>query len=199
VATKARPKPARDLPAIAPDAFAAMIASEEKEQRLKALSWLQTMINRADGGNADALAHVKAAYKAVPSLVPMVGMLQHNAEQSILTGLLGDRQPYARMVIERQLDELKSELIGEHPSALERILAERVALCWLDALVADAEAAHRLQGSLPLAQAEYWQKRTERAQKNFLRAAKMLAVVRRLGVSAVQINVAEQQVNVAAG
>jgi hypothetical protein len=96
------------------------------------------------------------------------------------------------------LEELKAELAGEGPSPLERIVAGRVTPCWLDALVAEAEAAPG-DRQHDAGAGHYWQRRAERAQRTVLRAAKTLAMVRGLGVPAVQINVAEHQVNLVGG
>ena len=54
-----------------------------------------------------------------------------------------------------------------------------------------------LAGSMSLAQVEHYQKQAERAQRRLLRETKTLAEMRRLLRPAVQINVADQQVNVA--
>jgi hypothetical protein len=154
------------------------------------------MIELADQGNATALAHVKSAYKAAPSIVPTGSLLQQNAERAILASLLQERQPYARMMIERELEEMRTELAGEYPSALERLLVDRVVLCWLDATIADTVTATRLSDNVSLAQGQYYAQRSERAQRNFLRAVRTLAMVRRLGAPVLQLNVGAQQVNV---
>jgi hypothetical protein len=50
---------------------------------------------------------------------------------------------------------------------------------------------------LTLRQAEFHQKRITMAHNRYLSAIRTLAQVRRLGVPAVQVNIGEQQVNVA--
>ena len=52
-------------------------------------------------------------------------------------------------------------------------------------------------GDLTLGQAEFHQKRITKAHNRYLSAIRTLAQVRRLGVPAVQVNIGEQQVNVA--
>jgi hypothetical protein len=44
-----------------------------------------------------------------------------------------------RRTIEKEIERKRTEVAGETPSPLERLLAERVALCWLAANYADAE------------------------------------------------------------
>jgi hypothetical protein len=48
-----------------------------------------------------------------------------------------------------------------------------------------------------LQQGEYWQQAQERAQRRYLAAIRTLAQVRRLLTPAVQVNIAEQQLNLA--
>ncbi len=67
--------------------------------------------------------------------------------------------------------------------------------CWVQANYADAtEATH---GDRTIAQAELALKRQTMAHKRLLSALKTLAEVRRLMVPTLQVNIAEQQVNVA--
>ncbi len=63
-----------------------------------------------------------------------------------------------------------------------------------------AETISMQNGSeMSLRQAEFHQKRISMAQNRYLAAIRTLAQVRRLGVPVVQVNIAEQQVNVAEG
>lgn len=95
----------------------------------------------------------------------------------------------------RKIGAVREELAGPSPTPLERILAERVALCWFDAHEMDRQYID--QSDMSLKQAEYRESRRDRAHRRFLVACKTLATVRRLGVPAIQVNVARQQVNVA--
>lgn len=97
----------------------------------------------------------------------------------------------------KALGALRRELTGPAPTPLERLLVDRVALGWLG-LTAVEGAYHRaLEGGLDRSDDEFHQKRVERAQRRYLAAIKALATVRRLGVPALQVNVADKQVNVA--
>ena len=53
-------------------------------------------------------------------------------------------------------------------------------------------------GDLGLQWAEFYQRRIDRAQKRFLSAIKALALVRRLQLPAVQVNIGEKQMNIVA-
>jgi hypothetical protein len=80
-------------------------------------------------------------------------------------------------------------------STFERLLADRIVLCWWQVHYADIVCA-RLQGGT-LQQREYYQRCQERAQRRYLAAIRSLACVRRLLQPGVQVNIAARQVNVA--
>ena len=96
------------------------------------------------------------------------------------------------------LEAMRSEVAGRDPSPLERLLAERVVACWLQLQHAEAIHVNGL-GELTMSESEYHQRRLDRLHRRYLSAIRTLAQVRKLLRPAVtQINVAEQQVNVAA-
>ena len=97
----------------------------------------------------------------------------------------------------RKLDSLRWEVAGPAPSTLERLLADRVAIGWLGLAVAEGTYHLALERGVSASDDEFYQRRVERAQRRYLAAIKTLATVQRLGVPTVQINVADQQVNVA--
>lgn len=101
----------------------------------------------------------------------------------------------ARDAIMRQTDRLQHELAGLNPTPLERLLTERIALCWLH-----VQALEMRSGATMPKQAwgDIYEKRLDRANRRFLDAVKALALVRRLALPAVQVNIAAaggQQVN----
>ncbi len=99
--------------------------------------------------------------------------------------------------VRRKLELLRADLLGPDPTPVERLLVERVAACWLQ--VQDAELRYAQgQGSLSIRQADYHQRRMDAANRRYLAALKALAVVRKLAVPVLQVNVARRQVNVVA-
>jgi hypothetical protein len=76
-------------------------------------------------------------------------------------------------------------------------LVERVVACWLQ--VQDAEIRYALnQKEMTFRQAEFHQKRMDATHRRYLAAIKALALVRKLALPALQINLARKQVNVIA-
>ena len=100
--------------------------------------------------------------------------------------------------VRMKLAELRDELAGPEASSLERLLANRVALCWLQVHYADTAYAQRNhEATVSLELGEYYQRRQDQAHRRYLSAIKALAQVRRLLGPSVQVNIAERQVNVA--
>jgi hypothetical protein len=161
--------------------------------------WLTVLARRADAGDAAACKELVAAYDAVPRLWERAAVVQETAEHSWLDLLLApdSGQLFTREAMRRDLDRLRRELAGPEPTPLERLLVDRIVVCWLNATYAEAAHAQRLRGGVSFKEAEFHQRRSERAQRQLLRAVTTLATVRRLTRPVVQVNVAEQQVNVA--
>jgi len=100
-----------------------------------------------------------------------------------------------REAIYAKLNSLRQELLGENPTAVERLLVERIVACWLQ--VQDAEIRYaRSQGDLSIRQGDYHQRRMDATNRRYLAAVKTLALVRKLAIPALQVNIARKQVNV---
>ena len=159
--------------------------------------WLNALLRRADAGDAEAHRQLVAAYDAVPRLWDLTSGLYANAERAWLDLVCPPGALFARTATEREVEKLRRELAGPEPSPLERLLVDRIVACWLQATYADTKYAHRLKDGLTLTEAEFHQRRGERAQRQLLRAVQALATVRRLLGPVVQVNIADQQINVA--
>jgi hypothetical protein len=79
---------------------------------------------------------------------------------------------------------------------LKRLLADRVPTGWLTLVVAEGTYLQALERGLSQSADAFHQQRIERAQRRYLEAIKTLAQVRRLEVPAVQVNIADKQINV---
>jgi hypothetical protein len=97
----------------------------------------------------------------------------------------------ARELFQREMIQLRAELLGPAPTAVERLLVERVAVGWLE--------VHTAEYQLAVQDAQYrehWQRQVDHAHRRFLAALRLLTAVRRLPRPALQVNIGEQQVNV---
>ncbi len=138
---------------------------------------LQAILQRASAGDRSVLPLLKKVldenpriwadcYKAT-ALVEQ-GWLDRIAASNLLLG----------QSIRRQVEALKKDLGAESCSALQKILIDRIAACWLGVQFAELTLATDDTGASRLAQAK--RQCLESANKRLLAASKTLAVVRRL-------------------
>lgn len=111
----------------------------------------------------------------------------------------------AREAAFHEIRELKRDLAGPNPTALDEMLVDQVVMCRF--LLQDAEiryiTAINREGGMSFDQGDYLQRRITASQKRYNSAVMTLAKVRRLQLpditiaQAGQVNIGEQQVNVA--
>ena len=152
-------------------------------------------IRKAGKGDLRALPAVREAFDASPALWRALGDLATTAEQALIQAACGDDLAF-REGLSRTVAALRADLAGPAPSPLERLLVDRIVACWLALHYAEAAYAQHMH-DLNLKQAEFHQQRIDRAHRRYLGAIRTLAQVRRLLTPAMQVNIAERQINVA--
>ena len=101
-----------------------------------------------------------------------------------------------RASLETGWEQLQRDLARPSDGALERLLIQQIVLAWLKLAYTEHHQRHYLMsGNQLITQCDFWERRLSAAQRRFLRATETLARVRRLQLPAVQVNIAEQQVN----
>jgi hypothetical protein len=138
---------------------------------------LNEVLERAQRGDQAVLPELERALEEHPSIWQQAGDLG----QRVLDGwlrLLAGVDLLFQEATKRKLAQLRDDLLGGGTSPLERLVAERVLVTYLQACHADAEvaAARGVQGA-PHA---VLLRRQESAQRSHLQAAQKLAQVRRL-------------------
>jgi hypothetical protein len=139
-------------------------------------------------GDRTVLPAIRQLLDTRPALWQDVASLATHVEQAWLA-LLAGPDLVAQEILRRQLHVFKHELEGPSPTPLERLLVERIAVCWLQVQHADLVATRHSQ------QSETWvQQRQDRVQARLLAAVKALAQVRKLlrPGPMVQVNIAQQ-------
>jgi hypothetical protein len=154
---------------------------------------LWALVRRAEAGDATAMPALRTAMDANGTLVEIFGDLAAQVERSILRAITGKDHLF-REASERKLAKMRADVAGPSPSPLERLLAERIALCWL--VLHDAEVRFAQSTELTWKQVEFWQRRIDASHRRYLSAIKTLATVRKLALPAVQVNIGRKQVNV---
>ena len=84
---------------------------------------------------------------------------------------------------------------GRTPTPIERLLAERAAYCWLVLWRYEEHLANAKD--LTSKRAEFHHRRIDAAHRRYLSSLRTLATVRKLALPAVQVNIGQNQVNVA--
>jgi hypothetical protein len=157
---------------------------------------IRTIVQKAEGGDAAALSDVRGLIKSPAGVDMLGGNVARETLRKLVDRYAGDN-PVVRETVTRKVEDLRSELSGEHPSALEKLLVDRILACWLH--LNCLEGVYASKDSLTTETGLYFQKALSAAQKRYLAAIKGLADVRRLALPALQINIAKKQLNVTTG
>jgi hypothetical protein len=153
-----------------------------------------TLLRRASKGDEDCLPQLRKLLAEGPrGIVEAYGSPAQWCRDQLVQKAAGNNLAIQE-ASERKLKALVAELAGPDPTPIERLLAERAAVCWW--LVHEYERRYAAESSMPIIRADYQQRRLDRAHRRFLTALKTLATVRRLALPSLQVNIAGmQQVN----
>jgi hypothetical protein len=105
------------------------------------------------------------------------GTLAVAIERALVAECAGDNA-LTREAVHAKLAALRAELAGSEASPLEKLLVERVVLCWLQVHHTDACFVNGKEATIP--QADRCQRQQGRVQARYLVALKALVTVRRL-------------------
>lgn len=145
-----------------------------------AASQLEQLLERAQGGDLEVLPALRQVLDEQPEIWQRCGNLAAHAELTWLR-LVGGRNLLCQETVARKLAELKEELAGPAAPLLEKLLAERIALCWLQTQYLELEVANtQPSGTAHPASGDQLRKRLDSAHKRYLHAIKQLALVRKL-------------------
>lgn len=160
----------------------------------KADDQLAELVTKASRGDRSVLPAMRRVLDDKPELWQFLGDLGHRSKMAWIDLASGENE-LRRETLTRQVEALQRELEGPSPSALERLLAERVVGGWLEFHCLDP--ALNKKEDLTVAQAEFYDRRRDRAHHRLLAAMRTLATVRRLVIPALQVKIGHKQINVA--
>lgn len=155
---------------------------------------LLALTDRAQKGDKSVLPALQELLKEPIFVDAWGGDLAKQAQLTLINKFSGQNLLF-RESLTRKLDLLRDELAGPSATPLERLLVERIVACWLH--LHHLEMVYGSKESMSLELGNYYQRSISSAQKRYLAAIKTLALVRKLAVPVLQVNIAKKQVNVA--
>jgi hypothetical protein len=142
------------------------------------------VIIKAQQGDQAAARELRRSQNA--KLLPKFGDMGAIVKRQICEAACGEGSVIA-VAMYRKLEAIARDLAGPSPSAVEVMLADLAAIAWGDY---QRCAKNREQlGDCTFRQATYHDQRADRAHKRLVRSLRALAAVRKVDLTAVQINI----------
>lgn len=138
------------------------------------LNWL---VQRARQGDETVLPQLRDMLDTRPEIWQHFGNLAGHAREAWLR-VISAEDLALKESLARKAEDLTRELAGPEPTVIERLLAERAVLCWLQLHHADSLAAQAFTKSTKVA--EFWGKRQASAHRRYLTTLGALVTLRRL-------------------
>jgi hypothetical protein len=155
--------------------MAGMMASKTAE--VSYTEEMRVLLHRAQQGDGRVVPQLRELLEKRPELWQRLGDVAGHVEEALLT-LAGGKSLLARESIRKKMDQLRAELSVPPPTPVEKLLIDRVVICWAQTHLADLDDLQRAQAGTP--QAALAQRRQSGAQARYLAALKQLTVVRKL-------------------
>jgi hypothetical protein len=192
-----RPKPEEQGAVVPAGKASTPKVAKATRSRGELLDELRLLVAQLHEGDEEAPRRIRRALEETPDSAQILSNIVAKRAERIFVKKLCDDDLLLKEALSLQLETMRKEVAGPDPSPLERLLAERVVACWLQLQHAESACAANL-GKPTTSQSEYHERRLDRVHRRYLSAIRSLAQVRKLLTPAVtQINLAQQQVNVA--
>ncbi len=173
-------------------------APDEEAKAVQEGSARMALIQRAMKGDKSCKGEFDALLdepERGAAVVEFFGNLAGRVESLLVEKIAGANNITGRSAIPRKMERLRAELEGPSPNPIERLLAERAVFCWLVVWQYESVLVHASE--MTNKQSEFHQRRIDAAHRRFLSAVRTLAQVRKLGIPSIQVNIGQNQVNVA--
>jgi hypothetical protein len=138
---------------------------------------LRQLLQRAEAGDTAVLSALRRFLDDSPRVWEQVGDLAAHVRDGLVRLVAGDNLLLGESLA-RKVAALEQELAGEDAPAVERLLAQRLAFCWLEAAFLDGLSLEA--GGASLRQGDELRRRRDSANRRFLAGVRQLAAVRRL-------------------
>ena len=155
---------------------------------------LKILVEQAQRGNTAILPVIRHWLDQVPELWDDSRVLAQQVERSWVTALSG-QDLMSKEIIDREVQGLRAQLLGPQPTPLEKLLVDRICICWLAVQHAELHAARRFnERAVVLTASE--EHRLDKVHHRFLTAIRELARVRKLlqPTTKFQVNIGTNQI-----
>jgi hypothetical protein len=137
----------------------------------------QSLVKQANDGVAGALEKLRECISEHPDIYRRVGDMSRVAIESLITAIAGENKMMTES-LRCFVDEFRQGLLGESPTAIERIAVERVIVAHLE--VNHLTAEYPLVGGGTIAQRTAMANQKNAAEKRLQNAMKSLVTLRSL-------------------
>ena len=124
------------------------IEQTEQQAQAAAIARLRVLIQQARKGDAKALPLLRKHLDQSPVLWQRTGNIALQTQMALVDAICG-RDLHLRECMARQINSLKAELSGDSPSALEKLVIERIVTAFLQLGLAETREAQKPEASLP--------------------------------------------------
>lgn len=153
------------------------------------------LVERAQQGDSAVILELRKVLDQHPDLWQAAGDVARVSESAWLQRLAGE-QLFFKESVTRYVRALRRDLLGAGqpggPTALERLLVDRIICTWLGLQYAEAVHARTIKEQT-FDQGVYYQERIVRYQRMHLAAIRALAQLRRVSITAIRIQAADGQ------
>ncbi len=132
---------------------------------------LNALVDLANQGHRDALEELRNTLNNHPEIWQRLGDLGLHVETALIAAIC-QGNALVRESLQRQLAEMKAELVSADSPLLERMAAQRIMVCWLELQMTDA--------SFPEPPNRFILQRKQVAQNRFAKAIRTLDLVRQM-------------------
>ena len=130
---------------------------------------LHQLLNKANKGDKQAFDSLCTRLDGNAWFWEQAGNMAYQAQETMLIGFLGAEALLTHDAQRRKCAALRRELEGPAPTPIERLLVDRVVLCWLHLHYIEALYAQNMM-QLSLMQHDFYQRRLSMAQRRYLAA-----------------------------
>ena len=169
-----------------------MAALVEIPPELKDLRKVFRKLDKDEPSPGDIKAF-KQALEDRPEMWRVVGDMAQNAATHMVESLVTPLS--MKLSLHQAAKSLQHELGDKEATPLERLLIQLVVMAWTRLAIVEYAYTDVVSEKSSYQRLKYWDGRLNASQRRFLRASETLARIRKMNLPAVQVNIAEQQVN----